>query len=96
MGRSPFLKSLEDFMRVHRYSRRTIASYRYWIRFFIRFNGGRHPSSLGDEDIKRFFTYLATVQNVSAGTQSLALNAIVFLKVRFLEQSVASSLYGCE
>ncbi len=47
-------------MRVHRYSRRTIDSYLYWI--------------------KRFLTFLATERNVAAGTQALALNAIVFAR----------------
>lgn len=88
MTRSPFLQSLEDFMRVHCYSRRTISSYLYWIRLFILFNDKQHPSMLGDEHIVRFLTFLATERNVSAGTQALALNAVVFLKTKFLGQSV--------
>lgn len=47
MARSPFLKSVEDYMRVHRYSRLTINSYLYWIKFFILFNGKQYPSALG-------------------------------------------------
>ncbi|KEA62813.1 Integron integrase IntI4 [Marinobacterium lacunae] len=88
MARSPFLKSVEDFMRVQRYSRRTIDSYLYWIRLFILFCGKRHPSELGDDDIKRYLTFLATERNVSAGTQALALNAVIFLKTKFLGQTV--------
>jgi len=88
MAKSPFLKSVEDYMRVQRYSSRTIDSYLYWIRFFIVFNGKRHPSELGDEDIKRFLTFLVTERNVSASTQALALNAINFLKTKFLGQTV--------
>lgn len=57
MGRSPFLKSVEDHMRVHRYSRRTIDAYLYWIKHFILYNGKRHPSDLGDEHIVRFLTF---------------------------------------
>lgn len=88
MARSPFLQSVEDFMRVHRYSRRTISSYLYWIKLFILFNDKQHPSILGDEHVMRFLTFLATERNVSAGTQALALNAIVFLKTKFLGQPV--------
>ncbi len=88
MSKSPFLKSVEDFMLVQRYSRRTISTYLHWIKYFILFSGKRHPSQLHDEDIIRFLTFLAVERNVSAGTQSLALNAIVFLKTRFLGQSV--------
>ncbi|MEA3300620.1 MAG: integron integrase [Pseudomonadota bacterium] len=88
MARSPFLQSIDDFMRAQRYSRRTIDSYLYWIKLFILFNDKQHPSGLGDEDIKQFLTYLATERQVSAGTQALALNAIVFLKVKLLAQTV--------
>jgi integron integrase len=88
MAKSPFLQSVDDFMRVHRYSRRTIDSYLYWIKFFILFNGKQHPSVLDDEAIKRFLTFLATDRNVAASTQALALNAIVFLKTKFLGQTV--------
>ncbi|MFV0477054.1 MAG: integron integrase [Parahaliea sp.] len=88
MGRSPFLKSIEDYMRVHRYSRRTIDSYLYWIKSFIIYNKKRHPAELDDEHIMQFLTFLATERNVAAGTQSLALNAIVFLKTKFLGQAV--------
>lgn len=77
-------------MWVQRYSRRTIDSYLYWIKFFILFNEKQHPTKLGDEDIKRFLTFLATERNVSASTQALALNAITFLKTRFLGQRVGN------
>ena len=88
MGRSPFLKSVEDAMRVQRYSRRTIEAYLYWIRYFIRYHRMQHPSDLGDDHIKGFLTFLATEREVSASTQSLALNAVVFLKTKILGQAV--------
>ncbi|WP_218938187.1 site-specific integrase [Halomonas lactosivorans] len=34
-------------MRVKRYSPRTEKTYCYWIRYFIRFHGMRHPSTWG-------------------------------------------------
>jgi len=88
MAKSPFLKSVEDYMWAHRYSRRTIDAYLYWIKSFILFSGKQHPSQLGNDDIKRYLTFLATERRVAAGTQSLALNAIVFLKTKFLQQEV--------
>ncbi|MCE8032764.1 hypothetical protein EKK97_06530 [Billgrantia tianxiuensis] len=33
-------------MRVKRYSPRTEKTYCYWIRYFIRLHGVRHPASL--------------------------------------------------
>lgn len=88
MGNSPFLKDVEDFMRARHYSRRTIDAYLYWIRYFIVFNDKRHPAGLDDEAIKRFLTFLTTQRDVAAGTQSVALNAIVFLKIKYLGQAV--------
>lgn len=69
----------EDFLRTRRYSQRTISTYLYWIKLFILFNGKQHPTVLRDEHIVRFLTFLATERNVSAGTQALALNAVVFV-----------------
>ncbi len=70
MSKSPFLKSVEDFMLVQRYSRRTISTYLYWIKYFILYSGKRHPSQLHDEDIIRFLTFLA-VERVEKGVRPL-------------------------
>lgn len=88
MSESPFLKSIESFMRVRQYSRRTIDSYLYWVKYFIVFNKKQHPEQLGDADIERFLTYLVVERDVSPATQAIALNAIVFLKTKFLNQPV--------
>jgi integron integrase len=88
MAKSPFLSSIESFMLARRYSRRTIKTYLYWIKYFIVFNDKQHPKDLDDDHIERFLTYLAVDRHVAAATQSIALNAIVFLKTKFLEQKV--------
>ncbi|AFJ02620.1 Integron integrase IntI4 [Methylophaga frappieri] len=88
MKKSAFLGSVESFMLTRRYSRRTVDTYLYWIKYFIVFNDKQHPRELGDDHIEKFLTYLAVKRNVSAATQSIALNALVFLKRRFLEQDV--------
>jgi integron integrase len=86
MTKSPFLESLISFMRARNYSKRTIASYCYWIKHFILFSGKQHPETLGAADVERFLTWLAVSRDVSPGTQALALNALVFLKKVFLGQ----------
>lgn len=86
MAKSPFLESVARFMQVRSYSRRTIDSYLHWIKYFILFCGKQHPEHLDERDIERFLTHLAVDKHVSPGTQSLALNALVFLKTKFLEQ----------
>jgi integron integrase len=73
-------------MRVKRYSPRTEKTYCYWIRFFIRFHGVRHPLSMGAPEVKVFLEYLAMERHVAAATQNQALNALVFLYRHILEQ----------
>ncbi|MGV6815968.1 MAG: integron integrase [Thiotrichales bacterium] len=86
MTKSPFLNELHEYMIARRYSKRTIKTYLHWVRAYIRFNDLRHPSELGATDVSRFLTHLAVNRTVSASTQSLALNALVFLYDKFLEK----------
>lgn len=60
------------------FSHRTEKSYVYWIRQFILFNDKRHPNDMGKQEIEGYLNHLASRRNVSASTQSGALNAIVF------------------
>lgn len=86
---SPKPRLREQFravIRVNHYSIRTEKSYWYWIRYFIRFNQMRHPLELGPAEVNAFLSWLATDRQVAAATQNLALNAIVFLYARVLEQ----------
>lgn len=76
-------------MLVRRYSRRTITSYLYWIKYFIVFHNKQHPEHLSEEDIEQFLTFLAVDRHVSAATQGVALNALVFLFTKFLNRSLA-------
>ncbi|WP_280549083.1 phage integrase N-terminal SAM-like domain-containing protein [Halomonas sp. 11-S5] len=73
-------------MRVKRYSPRTVKTYCYWIRYFIRFNGVRHPASMGGPEVRAFLEHLAVERQVAAATQNQALNALVFLYRHVLEQ----------
>jgi len=83
---SPFLQTVSDFMSVRRYSKRTIKSYLYWIKYFIVHQQMRHPSEMGAPEVVRFLTFLAVEQQVSISTQKIALNALAFLYNRVLEQ----------
>ncbi len=86
MYQSPFLNEISDFMMARRYSKRTIKTYITWIRSFIVFCDKQHPSSLGAGDVERFLTHLAVNRTVSASTQALALNSLMFLYNKFFEQ----------
>lgn len=45
---------------------------------FIRFHQNRNPEELGDAEVGAFLEHLAVHRQVSASTQNLALNALVF------------------
>jgi len=73
------LAQVRDAIRTRHYSRSTEKSYLTWIRRFILFHGKRHPARLGEAEVTRFLTNLATVHRVSSSTQNQALSAILFL-----------------
>lgn len=69
---------LDQVRRLH-YSIRTEDAYVYWVRWFIRLHGLRHPRQMGASEVGAFPTYLAAERKVSASTQKQALSAILFL-----------------
>lgn len=73
-------------IRVNRYSIRTEKSYWYWIRYFIRYHGMKHPRDMGPQEVNGFLTWLAVQRNVAAATQAQALNALVFLYAKVLDK----------
>lgn len=85
MYKSAFLNEINEFMFVRRYSKRTIKTYIYWISQYIHFCDKQHPKFLNAKNVEQFLTYLAVKKNVAKSTQSLALNALVFLYNKFLE-----------
>jgi integron integrase len=86
MGKPRLMDRVRAVMRTGRYSRRTEKSYCYWIRYYIRFHGVRHPLDMGERHVREFLTWLAVHRNVAAATQNQALNALVFLYKRVLDR----------
>jgi len=76
-------------MLVRQYSKRTVDSYIFWIKRYIRFNENKHPDSMDGQDVERFLTHLAVNRTVSRSTQSIALNAIVFLYSKFMQKPLS-------
>lgn len=68
-----------DACRVRHLALKTERAYLYWIRFFVRWAGRRHPRELGPADVEAFLTHLAVERQVSDSTQRQALSAILFL-----------------
>lgn len=79
------LQQVRDRLRTLHYSYRTEQAYVYWIRYFIRFFGTRHPREMGKKEVERFLTALAVERKVSASTQNQALSALLFLYQKVLE-----------
>ncbi len=75
-------------IRRRNFSRRTEQSYWYWIRWFIRHHGMRHPAGMGAAEVEAFLSWLATDRNVAAATQNQALSALLFLYKVLLGQDL--------
>ncbi len=78
------LQQVRDCLRTLHYSYRTEQAYVYWIRYFIRYSGTRHPREMGKIEVERFLTALAVERRVSASTQNQALSAVLFLYQKVL------------
>ena len=86
------MDQVKEVLRYHHYAMSTEETYVHWILAFIRFNQRKHPKDLGKHDIERFLTHMAVNKDYAASTQSLALNAIVFLYKQVLNLPVADDL----
>ncbi len=77
--KSQFLLSVKEHMLTRHYANKTIESYLFWIKRFITFHQLAHPSTLAEDDVVQFLSYLAVKEKVAVKTQALALNSISFL-----------------
>ena len=82
------LDRVREAIRLRHGSPRTEKSYVRWIRRYILFHGKRHPAEMGAPEITRFLSSLAVQGRVAASTQNQALNALVFLHRRVLNQDM--------
>ncbi len=79
------LQVARERMRTRHLALRTEQAYLQWMRRYLAFHDRRHPRDLGAADLEQFLTHLAVERNVSAATQSQALQALLFLYRRVLE-----------
>ena len=73
------LDQLRESIRYRHYSLRTEQAYVYWVRWFIRFHGLKHPKDMGATEVEAFLRYLATERKSSASTHKVALSALLYL-----------------
>jgi site-specific recombinase XerD len=96
------MKLLEQVNRVGRQMRladRTIEAYIYWIRRYLaysarRFGGWKRPEELFTGDLEHFLSHLVLDKRLSASSQNQALNAIVFLYRRVLQDAISPAHLG--
>jgi integron integrase len=85
---SQFLADVRSDIRLRGYSFATEKTYLLWIRRFIYFTDKQHPAEVDVSEITRYLTYLAVECHVTANTQKVALNALVFLFQKYLKREV--------
>ncbi|MDQ6998023.1 MAG: integron integrase [Mariprofundus sp.] len=86
------MDQVHEVLRYHHYGKRTEEAYSRWIRWFIKFNGTRHPKDMGKAEVEAFLTHLAVERHVATSTQNQALNGIVFLYREVLDLPLADDL----
>ena len=78
------LDQVRERIRYLHYARSTEQAYVYWIRFFIRWAGTRHPRDMGKDEVEGFLTFLAAKRGISSSTHRVALSALLFLYQKVL------------
>ena len=69
---------LNNEIKVRHYSPKTYKSYSVWVKKFQYYVSNKPLEELSAEDVKKFLTYLAVEQNISASSQNQAFNALLF------------------
>src|SRR5215467_9439360 len=82
------LDQVRQAIRSRHYSYMTEKAYVGWVKRFIFFHNKRHPAEMGEVEIGRFLSSLATESHVSASTQNQALNAVLFLYEEILRLKI--------
>jgi integron integrase len=82
----PWAAQVHSEMRLRHYSPRTEKSYLYWMRHYLGFHAQDDPLLLEGAAVREFLSHLAEHRQVTASTQSQALNALVFLYEQVLRR----------
>ncbi len=82
------LDQMRERLRYMHYSLSTEKTYLYWVRWFIRFHGLRHPREMGRLEVEQFLTMLANERKAAPSTHRQALSAILYLYKEVLSQEL--------
>ena len=91
------LDQVRQVLRLHHYSIHTERAYLEWIVRYVRFHRMRSRDDLlpPEPKIEAFLTDLAVNGHVTAATQNQAMNALVFLYKRVLNQPCRAVSMPC-
>lgn len=73
------LDQVRAAVRYKHFSIGTEQAYVYWVRFFTRQQGLRHPRDMGAAEVEAFLNWLASERSVAPSTHNQALSALLFL-----------------
>ncbi len=79
---------LRTKIRTKHHSIRTVEAYVSWTYRLILFHNKTHPKDMGASEVELFLSHLAEKGHVAASTQNQALNALVFLYRRVLNNDL--------
>jgi len=87
-----FMEQITEVLRTERYAYRTEQTYLDWLRRFLIFAQPASRAEVTEGQAKEYLDYLTLVRRVSASTQNLALNALLFLFRQVLKRPAFASL----
>lgn len=79
-------------IRVNHYSIRTEQAYLGWLLRYIAYHNLQDPAELSEQHITQYLEYLVLQRNVSASTQTQALNALVFFYKQVLGRELSENI----
>ncbi|MDF2178196.1 integron integrase [Aliiglaciecola sp. CAU 1673] len=79
MAKGDLKRQFHEAIKLRHYAQKTEKTYWHWICVYLRFHKMAHPAEHGVPEVERFLSFLAVKRNVSPATQSIALNALLFL-----------------
>ncbi len=80
------IKGLAVRVRTRHQSIRTEKTYISWVARYIIFHKMKDPRDMGELEVVQFLEFLAVKRQIVAGTQNVALNAIVYLYAHVIKQ----------
>jgi len=87
---NPLLDRVRDLIRLKHFSIRTEKTYLSWISRYLTFHNNKHPGEMGNQEIEAFLSHLAINRKVSAATQNVAFNALLFLYREVLKKELSA------